>query len=402
MKFNYQARTKTGEIKTGIIEASSKEAALDLLQKYQLFITLLEEAGSQPFYTRKIKLFSGISPKDLVMFSRQLSLMFKSRIPLVQALQAIADQTRNQGLKEKTLAISEDVEGGTPFSQTLAKHPKLFSSFYISMVKSGEASGTLSKSLDYLADHLEKEYQLSSKLKSAMIYPMLIVAVVIGVLVMMIFFVIPNLAAVLKESGQELPFLTKAVIALSDFARSWGWIAIAAIFAGILFGGRYYFQTTEGRSFRDRALLRIPAVKSFLQMIYITRFAENLSTLISGGLPIVQALEITGEIVGNSVYKTIILEIREEVKKGESISGILQKYPDRFPPLLSQMVAVGEKTGGLDQTLLDVVDFYRKETERSLETLLALLEPVMIVILGLLVAGLMASVLMPLYKMTTV
>ena len=227
MQFNYEARTKTGEAQAGIIEASSKEAALDLLQKYQLLVTFLEEAEARPFYAKKIQ-FSRISQKDLVVFSRQLSLMFKSKIPLVQAMQVIGGQTRNQGLKEKILAISAEVEGGTTFSQALLKYPKLFSSFYVSMAKSGEASGTLSESLNYLADHLEKEYNLSSKLKGAMTYPILVVVVVIAVLMMMIYFVIPNLSKVLLESGQQLPALTRFVIGFSNFMRAWGWMVLLA------------------------------------------------------------------------------------------------------------------------------------------------------------------------------
>jgi len=401
MQFNYEARTKSGEVQTGIIEASSKEAALDLLQRYSLFVTLLEQAKTRPFYAKKIQ-FSRISQKDLVVFSRQLSLMLKSRIPLIQAIDTIGGQNRNQNLKEKIMAISQEVQGGTTFSQALSKYPRLFSSFYVSMVKSGETSGTLSESLNYLADHLEKEYNLSSKLKIALTYPILVVFVVIAVFIMMVYFVIPNLARVLLEFNQELPLLTRFVIGLSNFMRAWGWILLLVFLGGGIFAFRYYFQTASGKALRDGALLRIPAIKSFLEMIYVSRFSENLSTLITGGVPIAQALEITGEIVGNDVYKEIILEIKEEVKKGESISSVLAKYPNRFPPLLSQMVLVGEKTGTLSESLLNVVSFYEKEVERALESLISLIEPVMIIVLGLLVAGLMASILIPLYKMTAV
>jgi len=400
MKFNYQARSKKGEVQTGTVEASSREAALALLQKNNLFVTFLEKAGAaRPFYTKKIKLWERISQKDLVNFSRQLALMFKAEIPLVQSLQAIAEQTKNPGLKEKILTLSQEVEGGTPFSQALATFPKLFSTFYVSMVKSGEASGTLSESLSYLADHLEREYHLSAKIQGAMIYPILIVVVVIGVLVMMMFFVIPNMTKVLIESGQELPFVTKAVIALSNFLRAWGWLVLIAMIALFIFLRRY-FKTIKGKRLKDKYILRLPLIGSFLKMIYLSRFAENLSTLIGGGLPIVNALEITGEIIGNDVYQTIVLQVRDEVKKGEKISKVLTKHPGEFPPILTQMVVVGEKTGTLDKSLMNVVNFYGKEVERSIDTLLSILEPVMIIFLGGIVAGLMGSVLLPLYKMT--
>ena len=400
MKFNYQARSKKGEVQSGTIEASSREAALALLQKHSLFVTFLEKAGvAKPFYARKIKLWERISKKDLVNFSRQLALMFRAKIPLVQALQSIAEQTKNPGLKEKVLTLSQEVEGGTPFSQALASHPKLFSTFYVSMVKSGEASGTLSESLSYLADHLEREYHLSSKIQGAMIYPALIVVVVIGVLIMMMFFVIPNMTKVLIESGQELPAITRAVIGLSNFLRAWGWLVLLVILAIIIFLFRY-FKTIEGKKLKDKYILRLPLIGSFLKMIYISRFAENLSTLIGGGLPIVNALEITSEIVGNDVYQTIVLQVRDEVKRGEKISKVLIEHPGEFPPILTQMVAVGEKTGTLDESLMNVVDFYRKEVARTIDTLLSVLEPVMVIILGGIVAALMGSVLLPLYKMT--
>jgi len=399
MKFNYQARSKKGEAQTGTVEASSREAALALLQKHRLFVTFLEKAEeAQPFYVKKIKLFERISKKDIVNFSRQLSLMFKAKIPLVQALRSIAEQTKNPSFKEKILTLSQEVEAGTPFSQVLSIYPKLFSAFYVSMVKSGEASGTLSESLTYLADHLEREYHLASKIQGAMIYPALIVVVVIGVLAMMMFFVIPNMTKVLTETGQELPFITKVVIALSDFLRNWGWALFLAILAILIFLFRY-FKTINGKKFKDKYILRIPMISPFLKMIYLSRFAENLSTLIAGGLPIAQALEITGEVVGNDVYKTIIFQVKDEVSRGEQISKILARHPEQFPPLLIQMVSVGEKTGTLDQSLMNTVDFYRKEIDRAVDNLLSVLEPILIVFLGLIVAGLMAAVLMPLYKM---
>ena len=401
MKFNYQARTNTGEVQTGVVEASSREAALDVLQQYQLFVTALEESGAGPFYAKQIKLFNRVSAKDLVAFSRQLSMMFKSKISLAQSLRTLAEQTKNKEFQEKILMISDEIEGGAPFSQALSRFPKIFSSFFVSMVRSGEASGTLSESLNYLADHTEREYHLYSKLKGAMIYPAMILLVSIAVLLMMMFFVIPNLSKVLMESGQELPRLTRMVIGLSDFLRNRGWILLV-LFAASFFSIFRYLGTSAGKNLKDRLILRIPFVRSFLKMIYVSRFAENLSTLISGGLPIIQSLEITGDVVGNLVYRERVMEIKEEVRQGRKMSGVLAKYPAEFPPLLTQMVVIGEKTGTLDQSLLSVVDFYRKEVEMAMESLLSLLEPLLIIFLGITVAGLMSSVLMPLYKLTSV
>lgn len=401
MKFNYQARTKTGEVQTGFVEASSREAALDLLQRAQLFVTILEETGAGPFYAKKLKLFGGVSKKDLVAFSRQLSLMFKSRISLIQSLRTLADQTKNKEFTEKIILISENIEGGGSLSQSLERFPRIFSPFFVNMVKSGEASGTLSQSLDYLADHLEREYHLASKLKGAMIYPAMIVVVAVGVVAMMMLFVIPNLSKVLLETGQELPLVTRIVIAGSNFSRHNWWIFAILLTASFIFLPRY-LRTPSGKVFKDNLLLRIPVIGQFLRMIYVSRFAENLSTLVAGGLPIIRSLEITGEVVGNAVYQERIAELREEVGQGKGISGVLSRHPKEFPPLLTQMVAIGEKTGTLDKSLLDVVTFFQKEVERSVDNILSLIEPIMVIFLGLVVAGLMGSILLPLYKMTSI
>ena len=401
MKFNYQARTQKGDIQTGTIDAFSREAALVLLQKHKLFVTSLTEAEIKPFYAKKIKLFERISKKEIVAFSRQLSLMFRSRISLAESLRIIGKQTKNPNLKEKISILSEDIEGGTPFSKALDRFPKVFSPFYLNMIKSGEAAGTLSKSLDYLADHLEKEYHLRSKIQGAMIYPAMVVVVVISVLVLMMFFVIPQLAIVLEETGQELPAVTRLVIGFSYFIRSWGW-AVSLVFLGILIFAVRYFKKPSGRQIWHRFILHLPLVSNLLKMIYLSRFAENFSTLIAGGLPIVKALEITAETVDNNVYQTIINHAKEEVVKGGQVSQVFFQYPEEFPPLLTQMVVVGEKTGTLDQSLTGLVDFYNKEIERTINHILSVLEPFLIIFLGLIVAGLMASVLIPLYGMTAI
>ncbi len=397
MKFNYQARTEDGQIQSGVVEASSREVAIDLLQKQDLYVTLLEEMGASPAYARKIVLFGGVSRKDVVLFSRQLSIMFKAKVSLVESLAVLSEQAQNLDLKEKIMIISEDVEGGTAFSEALTKHPKLFSPFYIAMVKAGEAAGKLSESLDYLAEHLEREYYLTSKIKGAMVYPALILSFSVLVLMIMILFVIPNLITVLEETGQELPFITSLVISFTNIAKKWFGLFLIAEIGFFAYIFRYY-KTKKGKRFFDKLSLKIPSVGSFLKMLYVSRFAENLSTLISGGLPIAQALGITAEIVGNSAYQEVIFKSREAVKRGDSLSSSLRTAPDIFPPMFCQMVLVGEKTGTLDRSLLEIVGFYQSETERAIESLLSILEPAMIMFLGLIVGGLMFSVMMPMYQ----
>ena len=401
MKFNYQARTKKGEIQSGTVEASSREAAIALLQKYGLYVTVLEEAEAPPIYARRIKFFERIPASDIVLFSRQLSILFKSKVPLVEALEVLAIQTKNPDFKEKIFKLAEDVEGGTALSGALSRHPKIFSSFYIAIVKAGEASGKLSEALSYLAEHLEREYRLISRIRGAMIYPAMVIIIAILVLFLMMFFVIPQLTPVLTEAGAELPAITKMIIGLSDFLKKWGWILIL-ILIGLIIGLFRYYRTKEGKKFFDKSFLRLPLAGPLLKMIYLSRFAENLSTLISGGLPIAQALEITGRIVGNTTYKEIIFRARDEVRRGEPVSSVLGRSPENFPPVFTQMTLVGEKTGTLDKTLTDVADFYQKEVDRTVENLLSILEPALIVFLGLIVAGLMAAILLPLYRMAGV
>jgi len=395
MKFSYQARTKTGEIQTGTVEASDREAAFNVLKAHGLYVTALETAAV-PFYAKQVGIFQRTSRKDIVLFSRQLAIMFKSRVPLIETFQTIANQTRKSGFKEKVLKIAEEVEGGTSLSKALSLHPKLFSTFYVSMVRSGEASGKLTDVFLYLADYLEREHYFRGKIKGAMIYPFFILFVFLAVIGIIMVFVIPQLSLVLKETGQELPFITRVVMAVSEFMRKRGIIVILGLAVLIILIFRL-IKSKSGKKFLDRNLIRLPLIGGFLKKLYLARFALNLSTLISGGLPITQALQISGEVVGNDVYRKVIFETRDEVKRGETISSVLKRYPNLIFPLFFQMIVVGEKTGTLDESLTNVVDFYQIDVDRSLDSFIKLLEPLFIIILGGAVAGLMAAVLMPLY-----
>ena len=397
MRFNYQARNKKGEIRSGVVEASSKEAAATLLQKHDLYVTFLETA-TPPLYAKRITIFEKVSERDIVLFSRQLAIMFRSKVPLIESLSVLSVQTKNSIFKESILKLSETIEGGTSFSKALAEHPKIFSPFYVAMVKSGEVSGKLADVLNYLAEHLEREYHLAAKTRGALIYPAFIIFVVLLVLGLLIFFVIPQLSSVLEDSGQALPLLTKVIIELAHFLRGWGWLMFLLGFA-LIFSCFKYHQTEKGKKFFDKLFLKLPLVGPLLKMICLSRFAENLSTLISGGLPITQSLETVGDIIGNTLYREAILEARDEVRKGESISSVLSQSPEIFPPVFIQMVLVGEKTGSLDSTLMNIVSFYQEEIDRTINNILSIMEPVLIVFLGLVVAGLMLSILMPLYKM---
>ncbi|MFH1180802.1 MAG: type II secretion system F family protein [bacterium] len=397
MKFNYQARTSDGQIRAGAIEASSKETAISLLQKYGLYVTFLENAQKAPILVKKITLFERVSAKDRVLFSRQLSIMFSSNVPLVESLRTLASQTKKAIFKEAIMKISEEVEGGTSLSLALAKYPKIFSSFYVAMVRSGEVSGQLSATFNYLADSLESNYHMTSRIKGAMMYPAVVLVMAVSVLALMFIFIIPSLSQVLEQQEQELPAITKMLMALSQILVRYGWLVFLG-FSGLIFFLIKNYKSRAGKIFFDKAVLRFPLVGPLLKMIYLSRFAENLSTLISGGLPITQAIDTTADIISNSVYKAVIFKASDEVRKGEAISKSLSCFPELFPPFFTQMAVVGERTGSLDKTLSNLAKFYQKEIDRTINSLLGILEPLLIVFLGLIVGGMMAAMLLPLYQ----
>lgn len=400
MKFNYQTRTKKGEIQTGVVEASSREAALSLLQNQGYYVTYLEEA-KVPFYARQMNLFAGITQKDIVLFSRQLAMMFRARISLVEALQILGNQTKNLQLQEQILSLSEEIEGGSSFSKAMSRYPKTFSILYVAMVKAGETAGKLSEALDYLADHLEREFNLMSKTKGALVYPGLILFMTVGVIALMINTVVPQLKKIIEETKSEVPVFTQRMLATSEFLRKYGLFVFVAfvIFSVLIF--RYY-QTKSGRDFFDRLFIKIPLIGPFLKILYLARLAESLSTLISGGLMITQAIELSADVAGNVAYREALLVVRDEVRKGVPTSSVLGLYPDLFPPLFVQMTLIGEKTGNLSSSLMEVSKFYQAETERGMTNLLNILEPVLIIGLGGMVAGVIMSVLMPLYQTMSV
>lgn len=398
MKFNYQARTKAGVIKSGIVEASNKEIASELLKEHGLFVTALEEAVV-PVYALNLKIFDRVSKKDVMLFSRQLSIMFKAKVPLIEVFETLAKQTSKANFREKILNISEKIEGGMSLSKAFSYHPKLFSSFYVNMVKSGETSGKLTDVFLYLADYLEREDYLRQKIRGAMMYPAFIILVFVVVIAIIVTFVIPQLSEFLKQTGQELPWITRVVMAVSDFARTKGWLIILGII-GLAVGFYFFMRSRTGKSMYDRYILKIPFIGSFFKKFFLTRFALNLSTLISGGLPITQALKITGDVVGNEVYKEVINELAERVKKGERMSYVLEKHPDIISPLFSQMVVVGEKTGTVDTSLNNIVEFYQRDVDTVTDNFIKLIEPILIITLGLLVAGLAIAVLLPIYSFT--
>jgi type IV pilus assembly protein PilC len=305
-------------------------------------------------------------------------------------------QTKNPNFKQKIIKISQLVEEGNSLSEAFAKYPDIFNIFYTSLIKTGEASGRISESLYYLSDHLEREHDIESQIKSAMIYPAFVICVLAGVVLIIMFFVMPRLIDLLKQTATKPPFFTALMMNFYAFMMNFGWIVIVGFMALAVFIV-YYFTTKEGKKKYDAWLLKTPLIGSFFKKIYLITFAENISTLISAGLSINNALKITKDAINNFVYKKIIAEVGDGVSEGQKISAILVKYQDFIPPFVVQMIEVGEETGKLDKNLVEIVNFYQKEVNRAVATFTALLEPILIIVLGGIVALLAVSVIEPLY-----
>lgn len=395
--YNYQARTKEGEIQAGRVDAADKRRASEILQRQGLIVVAIEGAREIPIYARRLRFLERIGARDLVIFTRQLTTLFEAEVPLIAALQTVANQTEKVVFREKIFEISADVEGGSALSDALARHGDIFSEFYTHMVKAGEASGQLDEVLAYLANHIEREYEVSSKVKGAMIYPAFIVCGFFIALFIMMIFVIPQLTNVLEESGQKLPFFTNVIIGTSGFMRSYWYMLLFFIVGGGIFFPRY-IRTKTGKEIWDRLQLKLPIFGGILQKVYLFRFTESLSTLIEGGISITRALSIARDITGNSVYKVILNEALEEVKRGGTIGGALSGHPE-IPPLVTQMVVVGEQAGKLVSVLRNVARFYQRDVDNAVDNISSLIEPVLIVAIGLGVGALVAGILLPIYNM---
>ncbi len=347
--------------------------------------------------SRKIKIFERVKRKELFIFFRQLATLVEADVPLVQSLRSLAQQVEGGYFGGIIWAVADDVDGGALFSKALARYPKIFSEFCVNLIKSGEVSGQLQESLTYLADHLEKEYSIISRVRRAMMYPafIFITFAIVGILVMVM--VMPGLASILEEAGQELPLPTRVLITVSEFIRSRGWLLlIALIILSIVFWR--YLNTEMGRGQWDRLKLKLPILGNIFQKTCLARLADSLNALIKGGVSIIQSLTVAGRVIGNTVYRDIIFQTRDEVKVGKSISSSLERY-EEFPPLFCQMIKTGERTGKLDTILEKLSIFYNREVENIVENLSQLIEPILIVCLGIAVSILVFAVYMPIYNL---
>lgn len=393
--FEYKARTKDDEVRSGIIETSSQEAAIETLQRQNLTITLLKERAQPSFL--QMRLGGGVKQKDIVIFSRQLATLFEAQIPIVESLRTVTSETSNVTFREAAAQILDDVSGGIALSNALARHPSIFSSFYIQLVRSGEESGKLQEVFSYIADYTERSYYLTTKARNALMYPAFVTVTFFGVIVVMLVAVVPRLLGIFEETGQAIPWYTQAILGLSIFLRTFGLFILIALVAGAFFLWRWA-QREIGRSYFHRLQISLPILGAIFQKLYMARFADNLHTLIIGGIPIIRALAISGDVVGNMVYQRAINNAAESVKGGGSISDAFEKNSD-IPPLVTQMIRIGEASGKLDFILAKIAKFYQREVDSAFENLVSLIEPALIVFLGIGVGVLVAAVLIPLYSL---
>ncbi|MCK4918808.1 MAG: type II secretion system F family protein [Candidatus Pacebacteria bacterium] len=399
MKFKYKAISISGTEQVGKIEAENKERAIELLQQHKLILVTIKEIRELISFKRFSGIFHKVNHKKIVIFLKELSILLTAGVSLVEALRIQYNQEESLYFKEQLFKILSMVEDGVPFSAALSKFPNIFSEFFINIVKSGEESGKMQESLLHMSVYIEKQYLLSSKVKNALMYPAIVMSGFALVGVAMMVLVVPQLVSIFEGNNQELPLPTKILIFVSNFMQHN--IVLIVVGGGIiLYLAKKYIQTEKGKSRIDSFLLKIPQFSTIFKKYYVARFAENLSLLISSGIPIITALQVSGDVVGNDVYKKVIYNSIDEVKIGGSIAYSFERS-DQLPPLVSRMIRVGERTGKLDVVLKDIADFYTKEVDIAVDGLTSIIEPIMIFVLGGAVAVLVASILMPIYQMTT-
>jgi type IV pilus assembly protein PilC len=407
MQFNYTARTQDGKQSSGTVSASSVDAVVASLQRRNLIITSVKPISEGPRsilrsdiseWLGRFGVLQRVKTQDVVVLSRQLATLFESKIPIVSALQVLISETENKTLKHYLSDILDDIRGGVSFSQALSKHPRAFSRFYIAMVQSGEEAGKLEEVFQFLADYLERSFELQRRARNALIYPAFILSAFVAVMVLMLIFVIPKLSTILVETGQDIPLYTKFVIGISNLLLNFGLILLLFIVGLGVFVVRYA-RSANGKIYFARLTLSLPILGALYKKIYLSRIADNLSTLLSGGITAMRALEVTSEVVGNVIYQKILLDAVRAVRGGAMISDSLGKFND-IPSLFSQMIRIGEETGQLDSILKNLAGFYRRDVNNLVDNLVSLIEPILILALGLGVGLLVASVLVPIYNIS--
>ena len=403
MLFNYKAIDGNNVQREGTVEAPTIDGAISAVQKRGYTLVSIDELGKSgslsDYLNIEFKFLQTVSNKEVVILSRQIATLFQAQVSPLRIFRLLSAEIENPQLKLAMNQIVEDLQAGSPISKALAAHDNIFSSFYVNLVRAGEESGSLEKSFDYLADYLDRQYEVISKARNALVYPAFVVTIFVIVMGMMLTLVIPNIAKILIDSGQELPIYTKIVIGLSDFMVSYIGIILVLLAGGAVALWKF-IKTDVGERMKDEFIISVPYLGDLQRKLLLTRICDNMATMLSSGISIVQALEVTADVVGNTVYREIIETALIEVRGGRSFADAISEYPE-IPGVLAQMVKVGEETGSLGSILNTLANFYRREVNNAVDTLIGLIEPVVIVMLGLGVGVLLASVLMPIYNLSS-
>jgi len=393
MLFIYKAVTKEGIETSGGIDAQNQDSAVNALQRSGLVVVSVRSADSRNLFEIDINIFNRVSTKEMSIISRQIATLLDAHVPALKTFRLIATEAENPLVAKKFTEISDDIQNGVPISGALLKHPSLFSDFYINMVIGGEESGKLSETFGALADYMERSYELMSKVRGALIYPAFVIFTFVVVMVLMLTLVIPKLSDIITQSGQEVPIYTTIVIKISSLMVNYGVFVAMVIIAGLFFVWRF----TRGTTFLAHTKLWFPVIGNLYRTLYLSRITDNLHVMLANGISMVRSIEITGKVVDNEIYQNILKKSVIAVKGGAPLSATLMRHPE-IPNVMIQMVKVGEETGELGNILQKLSFFYKKEVENAINTVISMIEPAMIVALGIGVGGVLASVLVPIYQ----
>ena len=400
MLYRYKAIDQnTNDEKAGTIDAATVDVAIAALQRRNFIIISITSADDLPFFEKLMSIGAKVPYRDVVVLSRQMATLFKAQVSALRVFQLLSTETENEILKKSMIEVAEDIQGGMSLSNALGKHSEIFSDFYVNMIKAGEESGNLSSTFGYLADYLDRTYELIAKTRNALIYPIFVIVVFIVVMILMLVVVIPKLSAIILETGRDLPIYTKVVIAMSNFLVNYGlYFLIFIAISGFAFWR--FVNTKQGKEYAARISLDAPFLGDLYRKLYLARIADNLNTMLSSGIAVVHAVEISATVVGNQVYKDLLNDVAQDIRGGTPLSSAMGKHPE-IPGIMVQMIKVGEETGEVGSILQTLAAFYKREVDNAIDTLIGLIEPAMIILLGLGVGGLLTSILMPIYDVAS-
>ncbi|MEI7690736.1 MAG: type II secretion system F family protein [bacterium] len=396
INFRYIAKNKDGEAVEGVIEAETESAASKILIAKDIYPIKIETKGKGgiPFMNR-------ISQKDKVFLIRQLATFIKAGLPISGALNTLEEQNPNKKVKEMIGQITRSVEGGSALSVSMSAFPQTFNQIDVTLIKTGEATGSLDKALIRMADNLENNYKIKKKIRSAMAYPAFLLVVVMGVLAVMIMYVLPQMESLYKSFDSQLPLLTRIVLAISHAFVTYGLIFVALIAVGIYLMKRY-IATKNGRIFWDGLKLKTPIINNFMKSVYLSRFSRTMAGLVSSGVSILESLNIVGKAVGNVIYASVLVDAAEKVKSGIPLSKPLEDNIQLFPPIVYQMVRVGEQTGEIDAMLDNLATYYDEEVDNFVKSMTSIVEPAMIVFMGVIIGLILVAIMLPIYNLVSV